>query len=370
MVAIDLFLVAFAAAFGAAIGSFLNVCIYRLPRPGLSVHRPARSFCPACGTGIHWFDNLPLASWLILGGRCRACRAPISVRYLLVEAITTLLYAVIAVRYLTGGERLWSTFVVVAALATALIVASFIDIDLRILPDAITLPGVALAPLVALLVPDLHTRPVDGSISWLLGVLAPRVEFAAAAAPEALRRGPGLILCVGGAAILLGAAGVLGRVFYQRLRGRVEASPLRDGLLSGILAAIAGGALVFSLLRPELLLHPRLYSLWAALAGMLCGSGLVLIVGWLGTIVFRKPAMGFGDVKLMGFLGAFTGWAGVLAGFFLACFLGSVVGVFLLLRYRSRYLPFGPFLALGSLAMILWPEAVSAGLAWYLSLFA
>ena len=112
-----------------------------------------------------------------------------------------------------------------------------------------------------------------------------------------------------------------------------------------------------------------MHSLWAALVGMAVGASLVFLVGEVGSRVFRKPAMGFGDVKLMGLLGAFTGWAGVLAGFFLACLLGSVVGIFLLVRYRSRYLPFGPFLALGCLSMILWPESFARLMRWYSHLF-
>jgi leader peptidase (prepilin peptidase)/N-methyltransferase len=72
----------------------------------------------------------------------------------------------------------------------------------------------------------------------------------------------------------------------------------------------------------------------------------------------------------MGLLGAFTGWAGALEGFFVACLVGSVVGIFVLLRYRSRYLPFGPFLAVGCFGILLWPGAFEAGLRWYLGLFA
>jgi leader peptidase (prepilin peptidase)/N-methyltransferase len=102
---------------------------------------------------------------------------------------------------------------------------------------------------------------------------------------------------------------------------------------------------------------------------MAAGAGLVLGVGVVGSKVFRKDAMGFGDVKLMGLLGGFAGWTGVIAGFALACLLGSVVGIYRLIRYRSRYLPFGPYLAAGSLAVIIWPGALQAAMAWYMSLF-
>jgi prepilin signal peptidase PulO-like enzyme (type II secretory pathway) len=150
------------------------------------------------------------------------------------------------------------------------------------------------------------------------------------------------------------------------------ASPkrFRDGWLAGALAAEAGAMGVVCALRPEIILAPRIHAFWAALAGMLVGSSLVLLVGIIGSRVFRKPAMGFGDVKLMGLLGAFTGWAGVLAGFFIACILGSIAGIYLLLRHGSRYLPFGPFLALGAFSLVIWPDAFARLLRWYAGLFA
>src|SRR5262245_1722602 len=80
----------FAALFGAAVGSFLNVCIYRLPR-GVSVVSPP-SACPGCGRRLAWFDNVPILSFILLRGRCRGCRAPISVRYLVVEAVTSIMF--------------------------------------------------------------------------------------------------------------------------------------------------------------------------------------------------------------------------------------------------------------------------------------
>ena len=103
--------------------------------------------------------------------------------------------------------------------------------------------------------------------------------------------------------------------------------------------------------------------------GMLTGSTLIFVVGEVGSRVFRKPAMGFGDVKLLGLLGAFTGWAGVVEGFFVACFLGSIVGGGLFVVTRSRYIPFGPFLALGALTVLLWPAIPQTILLWYVGLF-
>ncbi len=121
---------------GLIVGSFANVCIYRLPRRESVVTPPSR--CPSCGTTIRARDNVPVLSWLLLRGRCRACRAPISPRYPVVEAANGVLWLALAV---VRGPRLQT--LVEMALVTALLVLSFIDLDHQILPDAITLPGVA-----------------------------------------------------------------------------------------------------------------------------------------------------------------------------------------------------------------------------------
>src|SRR2546426_2491754 len=152
----DWLCIGIAAVFGACIGSFLNVCIWRLPRPGLSIFFPRRSHCPACGTSLAWYDNIPILSWLILGARCRSCKWPISSRYPLVEALTAILFGVTAYRYLPAETGQWGEFLAVSALAAALIVASLIDIDLRIIPDEITLPGMVALPILGLLIPELH----------------------------------------------------------------------------------------------------------------------------------------------------------------------------------------------------------------------
>jgi leader peptidase (prepilin peptidase)/N-methyltransferase len=366
---LGLVLTLFSAFFGACVGSFLNVCIYRLPREGLSPTKPRRSFCPTCGKEIAWYDNLPIASWLLLGGRCRACRAPIRLRYLFVEGLTALIFLFLARRYLCGEEMSWGAYLSLAALVSALIVAAFIDVDLRVIPDEITLPGMALAPFLALLVPELHSRPEDSSLSWLLFSLEARLDPLSSSLPEALRHGALLAVAVGLLAVLFFFAGLLGYAGYWRMAHREDRRPLSAGYLAGVLGGAAGAMAVLHLLKPETVLTPWAFSFWAALAGMLAGSSLVFFVGVIFSRIFRKPAMGFGDVKLMGLLGAFTGWVGVLAGFFIACFLGAIVGIFILIKYHTRYLPFGPFLSAGSLLMVFWPEGFRRLLAWYIGLF-
>jgi leader peptidase (prepilin peptidase)/N-methyltransferase len=136
-----------AAVLGAVVGSFLNVCIYRLPR-GMSIAWPA-SRCPQCGRTLAWFENVPLASYIALRARCRTCREPISLRYPVVEAITAAMFA-LGWWYYGPGVLLASRLV----LGCALIVLFEIDREHQILPHAITLPG-----LVAGFVFSIFTEP-------------------------------------------------------------------------------------------------------------------------------------------------------------------------------------------------------------------
>ena len=130
---------------GAIIGSFLNVCIWRIPREE-SIVFPA-SHCPACSHPIRFFDNMPIISWLILRGRCRDCGASISPRYPLVEALTAALAVLLFWKY-GFSLQLLCAFLFTAAL----IVITFIDIDYQIIPDVISLPGIPLCFLAAVFV--------------------------------------------------------------------------------------------------------------------------------------------------------------------------------------------------------------------------
>jgi leader peptidase (prepilin peptidase)/N-methyltransferase len=162
---------------GLVVGSFANVCIHRLPRRESVVSPPSR--CPACGSRIAARDNLPVLSFLLLRGRCRACRAPISWRYPAVEAANGLLWLGLA---LTRGPRP-QTFVAMA-LVSALLVLSLIDLDHQILPDAVTLPGIA-AGLGAALLPGSPLRPLGAAAAAAGGYLA----FAAVAKAYERARG-------------------------------------------------------------------------------------------------------------------------------------------------------------------------------------
>ena len=146
--------------FGLAFGSFLNVCIYRLPR-GLSVVAP-RSACPKCRQPIAFYDNIPVLSWLILGGRCRHCKTGISPRYLLIELLTGLLFVAC---YWYFGTPLWTLkYCVFSFLLLGLI---FTDAETKLLPDKLTLPGLALGIIFSLVVPvnDLAAQFLTGAVN-------------------------------------------------------------------------------------------------------------------------------------------------------------------------------------------------------------
>ncbi len=247
------FLTIVAFAFGACIGSFLNVCIWRLPREESIVH--PGSHCPKCDRPIAWFDNIPLVSWLALRARCRACGAPISARYVLVEALVAVLFAWVAWRY---GWDVRTPLYCMAV--TGLVLATFIDLDEMYIPDRVSLGGIA----------------------------------------------AGLVL-----------------------------SPLLPGL-HGVDTALAGFR--------------------EAAIGALAGSGSLAALAWIGTKMFGKEAMGMGDVKLMGAIGAFLGWPGVVFTFFVSAFAGAGAGLTMIALRRKELqsaIPFGPYLALGAVIWML-----------------
>jgi len=149
----------FAFIFGAVVGSFLNVCIYRLPK-GESIAFPP-SHCPACDYKIPFYDNIPLVSYLVLGGKCRSCRAAISLQYPVVELITALLALFLFMRY-----GLSFLFAVLFLFCAAMVVITFIDLEHLIIPDVISLSGIVLGFVFSFFIPQL------GWQNSLFGILA------------------------------------------------------------------------------------------------------------------------------------------------------------------------------------------------------
>jgi leader peptidase (prepilin peptidase) / N-methyltransferase len=229
--------VAMATVFGLLFGSFLNVCIYRIPRD-LSVVAP-RSFCPECGERIAWHDNVPLLSYAVLRGRCRACGKRIGFRYPIVELSTAILFAAIAIRYgWTVSALKWAAF-------EALVITLFwTDIEERILPDELTLGGALAGLLLALFI------RVPGELAQLF-------------LPGASMRWQSLFNAGVGATVLAGPIWLLG-FLYARVRKRegLGFGDVKLLVLLGVFLGLENG-------------------LQALLIGVLSGSAIGIAYIWL-----------------------------------------------------------------------------------------
>ncbi len=232
----------FAFLLGLFIGSFLNVCIVRLPR-GRSIVTPP-SHCPRCRERIKWYDNIPVLSFFILRGRCRSCGLPISPRYPLVELMNGLLFLWTFHTFGIGGEG-----VLVAAVCSALLVITFIDLDHQIIPDAITLPGMFIGLALA---PFFMTTLTDPLPFFLERVISPDAHYARAFLNSLV----GLVL---GAAPLL----IIGWL-WEKLR-HVEAMGGGDIKLMGMIGSFLGWKGAF------------LTIMLGALSGSLVGGALILL---------------------------------------------------------------------------------------------
>jgi leader peptidase (prepilin peptidase) / N-methyltransferase len=279
---------------GLLFGSFLNVCISRLPRRESIVH--PRSRCPQCGVPIRWYDNIPLLSWLLLRGHCRDCQQPIPWRYPLVELATGLWFALVVYRYLTSSSALhaqpsseWHVTLVLIGLGLAtlgflLIGLMVMDWQTLLLPDSFTFSGIAIAMLL---------------IFIRAGFLGPNEDQVILANNHIELTSPGSVIDTG-------------NVFLT--------GP--EHLILGRITAICGAALI------------------------------LLIIRWLYRVFRHREGMGLGDVKLLAMIAAFLGfWPAVLT-LFLGAFLATAYSIVLLLRGKaaaSSKLAFGSFLALGGL---------------------
>ena len=332
--------------FGLVCGSFLNAVIHRLPR-GVGLARPRRSFCPGCGRSLPWYENIPLASWLWLRGRCAGCGASISVRYPLVELLTAVLFV-----------WLWWSFPPLVAAAYMVLVAilvagTFIDVEHMILPDSLTLGGAAAGVVLSVLVVDL--QPGE---DW----------------EERLRAS--LFGAALGFAVLF-AVVELGKLAFGRKRFELdppEDFSLRTGAQGPVLRLGEEDWVleeVFYRASDRLELHVADGPVWRLSSDGVQRDGrradYAEAEGWSGTarvVVVPREAMGFGDVKFMLTLGAFLGWPGALFSIAAGSLIGAVAGVILLATRRleaAGRLPFGPYLAAGA---IVWLAAGPALVGW------
>ena len=342
---------------GMIVGSFLNVCIYRIPRD-ISIMKPARSFCPHCEHSIPWAQNIPLFSWLALRGRCGFCKRPIGWRYPLVEMLTAVLFA------LAAFFVSLPTLPAILVFLSVLVVITFIDIEFFLIPDVLSKGGLAAGLVFSLLTPQLHHT--SSAIT--------SIERAAAGALSG-----GLILYL---------VTELGKLAFGRYKVFFSSStPFSFEVASDgdPQIRIQDEAFTWSehffrksdriLVRAdEVSLNGKEFkdlelNFYAdrivTTRETIPLTAVVELHGKMRYAEFPREAMGLGDVKLIAAIGAFVGWQGVLFTIPAASVLGAAVGLTALAfgkRDWSAKIPFGPYLATGA---ILWLFCGHQLISWY-----
>jgi leader peptidase (prepilin peptidase)/N-methyltransferase len=281
--------IAFFFLLGIVIGSFLNVCITRIPE-GVSIVAPG-SRCPQCGTPIKPYDNVPLFAWVWLGGKCRACKHPISAMYPLIELVTGLLFAACYVEFgITQTTVKWLFF------SCLIIVLTITDLRVRILPDVVNWPGLAVGLFFSTLLPS-----DDGTAFWFSVSFFHQVPPASAAGFL-----DGAIGALFGSLLLWGAA-----VLYKAVRGR-EGMGLGDVKMMAMVGAFLGLRGTF------------LTILLGTLLGSVVGLGIILALyatGWQRALAERASRRNLGTVSALRWtiasqyqlpLGTFLGIAALL----------------------------------------------------------
>jgi leader peptidase (prepilin peptidase)/N-methyltransferase len=328
---------------GSAVGSFLNVCIHRLPL-GQSIVFPA-SHCPHCQYFIPWYLNLPLISWVHLRAKCRNCGARISARYFVVELATALLF--LACWVVLGRQSLLVALIDAGFLA-GLLAASVIDWEHFIIPDQITIGGMVAGLVCSLLVPRLQeANSLTGALKQSLAGMGV---------------GAGVIYCIVR----------LGKWLFGRHRVALPADTRIIFTETGLQwddehipyeELFYRQSDVIALQARTVELADRCYKDVAVRltpARLRIGNDefdpetVPYLEAVSAEIVLPREAMGVGDVKFMGAIGAFLGWKAVLFSLMLSSMIGSVVGVTLiaLKKRSSTRLPYGPYLALASAVWI------------------
>lgn len=348
--------------FGAFIGSFLNVCVHRLPRNESVVQPPSR--CYACGARVRWYDNLPVLSYLLLGGRCRWCGTGYSPRYLVMELLVAALtgavtwwafssWSPVPAWLAATGLPMWAaqglTAVALLALLWYLVVATLIDLEHLIIPDELTKPFQLAAPLLAM-------ATATAGLGWEARAWLEHRDVFGEVHRQAGPFLAGTLGITAGAVAFLLVSLPLARWIYSRFCPEHERWQDKDhaGFRVGVLWFCGATALHAAVLAGLTLAADgpagfgAAAQLGQALLGSLAGWGSLYLVGLLGTIAFRKNAMGFGDVKFLAPIGAFLGPIGVLYAFFGAAVVGSLVGLPMYLMGSRRHIPFGPYLAVGT----------------------
>ncbi|MBX3355135.1 MAG: prepilin peptidase [Phycisphaeraceae bacterium] len=365
---------AFVFAFGACVGSFINVVVYRLPR-GMSLRSPP-SRCPVCGRRLAWHENLPILGWLLARGRCWSCGTRVGVHYPLVELLVALLFGALylllfEVRFGSGAGlmtnpwwvdmgplRAAPAFVALLAIVGGLVAASLIDAKSFIIPSQIT-----------------TFMAVTGFAGIAVQAFMPETPRAAASGWWAIPLAGWFGASVG----VAGLAGILASCALLRFGGIARSfADYEDFVKPGetfadypharremvrelvFLAPCVAGMTAIIVFEPRLPDgSPPLWfaAVGASALGFIVGGGVLWAIRVLGSLAFGREAMGMGDVHLMAAVGAALGWVVPTAALIPAIFVALIVtfglrGVALLRGRSSRELPLGPYLAIGVLAIL------------------
>jgi leader peptidase (prepilin peptidase)/N-methyltransferase len=342
---------------GCMVGSFLNVCIYRMPLD-LSVVSPP-SHCPHCKYSIPFYLNIPLLTWLSLKGRCKNCGAPISPRYFIVELMTGLTFLAC---WLAVGAQSPALALVYCLFLSGLIAATFIDFEHYIIPDEITLGGVAAGFVISFLLPSLHHARTNGQgmVQSVLGIVA----------------GAGIVY-----GVLRGGKLLFGR---QKIKLPPEATIVFTETALCLPDREYPYEEFFYRPSDTVVFHARTVELvdrgYANVTVRLSPSRLRIddeeidpltvphMEATCSEIILPREAMGLGDVKFMAAIGAFLGWQAVVFTLVLSSMIGAVYGGVMVALHRQQWsgrLYFGPFLALAATIWIFCGPALVSGYIYY-----
>jgi leader peptidase (prepilin peptidase)/N-methyltransferase len=322
--------------FGCIVGSFLNVCIYRMPLDQSIVSPP--SHCPHCNYSIPWYLNIPLITWVYLRGKCANCRAPISIRYFLVELLTGALFLA---SWLKFGQQSPLLALAYCILLAGFVVATFIDFEHFIIPDEITIGGIGAGIFVSFFVPELHHERLLTN-SMLQSVLGAAVG--GGLVYSVLRAGK---LLFGKQKIKLAPDTTI--TFTETTLIMPNEQIPYDELFYRDSDSIVLPARKIEMIdrcyaTAEIRLTPKILKVGEDTFESEQVPHLEAIADQL---VLPREAMGFGDVKFMAAIGAFLGWQAVIFSLMASSVIGTLVVLVLLglRKLSSSRVPYGPYIA-------------------------
>jgi leader peptidase (prepilin peptidase)/N-methyltransferase len=344
--------------FGAVIGSFLNVCIHRMPLDQSIVTPP--SHCPHCNQRIRWIDNIPLVSYLALGRKCRHCGAGISPRYFLVELLTAVLFLLIWESFRDSHPVLCPIYWLLLA---ELIAGSFVDFEHYIIPNELTQGGVVVGFLISIAVPSLQHTQSNGlaTLRSLAGILAGGIMLYMIAEMGKLLFGryhvklpPDTTITIADGKLKLPDEEIPLSDLFSRESDKIRfiATTLRfaDKEFHNVKAIVRENTITVDGVEYPL-------------------ADLGPIEATTSQVILPREAMGMGDVKLLAAIGAFLGWQATMFSVFLSAAAGSIVSLTLIAvgkkDFQSR-IPYGPYIALGAVVWVFAQDRLLAIIAGYL----